>query len=63
MRHAAHQPSVGHPVAGQLVGDQNPWHVPQSLEQLAEEPGRGVGVAPGLNEDVQNIPGLVNRTP
>lgn len=61
--HAAHQPSVGHTVAGQLVGDQNPRHVLQSREQLAEKPGRGRGVTSGGNQDVQHIPVLVNRPP
>ena len=61
MLHAAHQASVGHPVTGQL-GVQNPWDVPQSLEEAEEFLGRR-GVTPGLNEDVQHLPGLINRMP
>jgi hypothetical protein len=58
VRHAAHQPSVRHWVAGELVGDQHPRHVLPSGEQLTKAPGRGLGVAPGGDQDVQNIPVL-----
>jgi hypothetical protein len=61
--HSRDQPAVGHPVAGELIGDQHPGHVRQPLEQLAEEPGRGLRVAAGGDQDVQHAPILVHRTP
>ena len=35
--HRGHHHAVGGPVAGELVGDEHPRYVPQSLEQSAEE--------------------------
>src|ERR1700758_4002548 len=35
--HRGHQLAVSDPVAGQLVGHQHARHIPQALEQLAEE--------------------------
>jgi hypothetical protein len=61
--HARDQPPVGHAIAGQLVGDQHPGHVPQSCEQLAEEPGRGLRVPPGGDQNVQHGALLVHRPP
>jgi hypothetical protein len=63
MHHAAHQPSVGHTVAGQLVGDQDPRHGPQPRRQPTEEPLRGPGITAGGDQDVQNIPVLVDSPP
>ncbi len=48
-----------YPVAAQFVGDDHPWHVPQSLQQLTK--GGGLGVTPGLDEDVQDDTVLDNR--
>ena len=51
------------PVAGQLVSDEDPRHVLQATEQLAEElPGRGL-VAAALHQDVEDMPVLVDRPP
>jgi hypothetical protein len=61
--HTAHQPPVGHPVADQLVGDQHPRHEPQTPEQLTEEAGGGLRVTPEGDQNVQNIPVLVDRPP
>jgi hypothetical protein len=61
--HAADQPSVRHRVTGELVGDQHPGHVLQAREQLAEEPGGGLGVAPGGDQDVQHGAVLIHRPP
>ena len=58
-----HQSPVRYAVAGQLVGDQHPGHIPQSLQQLAEEPGRGPGVTSGGDQNVQHRPVLVHRPP
>ena len=37
MLHRRHELAVRHLVAGQLIGDDHPGHVPQALEQSAEE--------------------------
>jgi hypothetical protein len=62
MLHAAHQPPLGHAVAGQLVSDQHPRHELQPSQKLAEEPGGGLGVTPRGDQDVQDIP-LLEEVP
>jgi hypothetical protein len=57
------QPSVGHTVARQLVGDQDPWHGPQPPQQLTKEPGGGLRVTPRGDQDVQYDTVLVNGPP
>jgi hypothetical protein len=61
--HAGYQPSVGHTVAGQLVGDQHPRHEAQPREQLTEGPGSGLGVTPRRDQNVQHDTVLVNGPP
>jgi hypothetical protein len=61
--HTGHQPAVRRPVAAQLVGDQHSGHILQALQKLAKEPGRGLGVSPGGDQNVQHIPVLVDGTP
>ncbi len=56
MLHARHDLALGGTIAGKLVGDQHPRHGPQPREQLAEEPGRGLRVAPGGDQNVQHVP-------
>lgn len=51
------------PVAAQLVGDQHPGHVGQAREQLAKEPGRGLGVTPGRDQNVQDDAVVVDHPP
>jgi hypothetical protein len=63
MLHPRYQPATSNPIAGQLVGHQHPGHVLQAREQLAEEPGRGLGVPPGGDQDVQHVPVLVDGAP
>jgi hypothetical protein len=63
MFHPGHQPATSNPIAGQLVGHQDPGHVLQSCEQLTKEPGGGLSVAVGGDQDVQHIPVLVHRAP
>ena len=58
--HRRHQLAVGYPVAGQLVGHQHTRHIPQALEQLAEEPLGRFSVAPGLHQHVQDVAVLVD---
>jgi hypothetical protein len=57
------QAPVGGAVAAQFVGDQHPGHLLQPGEQLAEEPGRSLRVAPGGDQNVQDIAVLVDRAP
>ncbi len=63
MLHAAHQLAVGHTVAGRLVSDQHLRHGPQPPQQLTKEPGSGLGVTPGRDQNVQHGAVLVDRTP
>jgi hypothetical protein len=59
----SHQPSTSNPIAGQLVGHQDPGHVLQSFEQLTKEPGGGLGVPPGGDQNVEHSALLVNGPP
>lgn len=61
--HTAHQPTMGRTVAGQLVGDQHPRRGPQPPQQLTKEPGGGLGVTPGGDQNVQHDTVLVNGPP
>jgi hypothetical protein len=61
--HRGHHHAVRGTVATQLVGDHHPRHVPQSLQQLTKEPLRGPGVTTGGDQNVQDIPVLVDRPP
>ena len=55
--------AFGGGVALELVCDDHPWNIPQALQQLAEEPhGRGCA-APALDQNVEDISGLVDRAP
>ena len=55
--------ALRHTVASQLVGDDHPRLVLQSLEQPFEEALGGFRIAPFLNEDVQRNTMLVNSSP
>jgi hypothetical protein len=50
-------------IACQLVGDNHPRHIPQTLEQFMEKPLGCFGVSPRLHQDVEHVAVLVNRTP
>src|SRR5271166_5869542 len=63
MGHRRNQLAVSDPVAGQLVGDNNPRHIPQALEQLAEKSLGCFGVSPRLDQDVEHVAVLVDRAP
>ena len=55
--------ALGGSVALQLVCDDHPRNVLQSFQQLAEKPlGRG-GVAPALDQDVEDATVLVDGAP
>jgi hypothetical protein len=55
--------ALGGGVALQLVGDDDSWNVLQTTQQLAEEAPCRLGTAPALNEDVEDVVLLVDRTP
>ena len=61
--HRRHHLAVRHLVAGELVGDEHPRHVPQALEQFAEELLGGHRVSARLHQDVEHVAVLVDRTP
>jgi hypothetical protein len=50
-------------IAFQLVGDDDPRHVHQPLQQLAEEPLGGVLVPTALHQDVEHRAILIDRPP
>ena len=50
-------------VAFQLVGDEHPWHVRQSLQPFAEEPLGRVLIPPTLHENVKDVSVLIDRPP
>src|SRR5262252_10470833 len=53
----------GRGIALQLVGDDYPRNVSQALQQLAKEPLGGGRAAPALDQNVEDISVLVDRTP
>ena len=55
--------AVRHLVAGELVGDNHPRHVPQSLEWLAVELLGCLRVSAGLDQHVEHVAVLVDSTP
>ena len=55
--------ALGRAVALELIGDDDPWHVLQPLEQLAEKLLRRLLVAPALHQDIQHVIVLVNSAP
>ena len=63
MLHRRHELAVRDPVAAQPVGDDDPRHVLQALEQLAEELLGGHRVSAWLDQDVEHIAVLIDRAP
>ena len=61
MGHRRQKLAVSDPVAGQLVGDNHPRHIPQALEQFTEKPLGCFGVSPRLHQDVEHVAVLVDR--
>jgi hypothetical protein len=49
--------------APQLIGDDDPRCIAQSLQQLAHQPPRGLGVAAALHENVEYESILINSAP
>jgi hypothetical protein len=50
-------------VARQLIGDEDAGHRGAALEQCAQALRRGLFVAPMLYKNVQDVVGLIHRTP
>jgi hypothetical protein len=61
--HTRHERSLGGFVTFQFIGDEHPWGVRQSLEQLTEERLCGFPVAPALRQDIEDVAVLVDRPP
>jgi 8-hydroxy-5-deazaflavin:NADPH oxidoreductase len=57
------QLAVSDLIAGQLVGDNHPRHIPRALEQLTEKPLSRHRVALRLHQDVEHVAVLVDRAP
>jgi hypothetical protein len=55
--------TLGRAVALQLVRNDNPWHVLQSLEQLAEKLLRRMLIAAALHENVEHVILLIDGPP
>ena len=60
---AGKQLTLSDAIAPQLVGHDHPRHVLQTLQKPPEEALRGVGIAPGLNEDVEHNAILIDGAP
>ena len=58
-----HDLSVGQPVGCKLIGDNHPWHLTQSFEQLSKKALCRFRVSPFLDQDVQDFDFLVNGSP
>ncbi len=60
---AGKQLTLSDVIAPQLVGHDHPRYILQTLQKPLEEALRGVGIAPGLNEDVEHDAILIDGTP
>jgi hypothetical protein len=58
-----HGGAVCDPIRSELVGDQNPRLTALLLQNFPEEPGCGFTVPLGLDQNVENIPVLIDRPP
>ena len=60
---AAKQLTLSDAMAPQLLGHDHPRYILQTLQKLFEEALQGVGIATGLNEDVEHNALLIDGTP
>ena len=60
---AGKQLTLSDHIAPQLVGHGHPRYLLQTLQKLLEKALCGVGIAPGLNEDVEHHAILIDGTP
>jgi hypothetical protein len=51
------------PIAFELIGDEHPWDVLASFEELAEERLRRLLIAPTLHEDIEDSTVLIHGPP
>jgi hypothetical protein len=63
MLHRRHALAVRHLVAGERVGDHHPGHLPQALEQSAEQLLCGHRVSARLDQNIEHVAVLVDRAP
>jgi hypothetical protein len=61
--HAGKQLTPGDAVASQLVGHDHPRHILRTLQKPPEEVLRSMGVAPGLNQDIEHNAILIDGAP
>jgi hypothetical protein len=61
--HAEKQLTLSDAIAPHLVGHNHPRYILQTPQKLLEEALRGVGITPGLNEDVEHNAILIDGTP
>ena len=54
---------LGSPVAFQPIGDDDPWEVPASFEELAEELLGSILVPQALHQDIEHSPVLIHGPP
>src|SRR5262249_46662813 len=55
--------AFGRAIAFEFIRNDDPWHVPQPLQELTEKLLRRVLVAAALHQDVEDVVVLVDRTP
>jgi hypothetical protein len=61
--HAGHELPLRCPLARQLIRDDHPRDIAQTLEQLAEELFCCGLIATALNQNIQHVAVLIHRTP
>ena len=61
MLHARPHLPLGGTIAFEFIRADHPWHIGQSLEQLAEEFLRGMLVPPTLHEGIEDVALLIHR--
>jgi hypothetical protein len=60
MLNARHDQNLGSGITLELVSNQNPWRIAQTLEQLAEESFGRLSTAVPLHEDIQDMSVLID---
>src|SRR5215467_9312606 len=55
--------AFGRAIAFEFICNDDPWHVPQPLQELTEKLLRRLFVASALHQDVEDVVILIHRTP
>jgi hypothetical protein len=63
MLHARQDLAFGCSIALQLIGDDHPWDVVESFEELAKKTFRRVCVPSALDKDIQHVAVLIDGSP